>query len=64
MDYLSVQLNMEVSPEGKVCLLEPFKMLFKVNLYYIRKKFKKGDEATVVFIVMNVVGLTFEKRKE
>lgn len=64
MDYLSVQLNTEVSPEGIVCLLEPFKMLFKMNLSYIRKKLKKKGRATVIFVVMSVVGLTFEKRKE
>lgn len=38
MDYLSVQLNTEVSPEGTVCLLEPFKILLKRSISYIRNK--------------------------
>lgn len=45
MDYLSVQLNTEVSPEGKVCILEPFKMLFKVSLF-CKNKIKKRRRVT------------------
>lgn len=62
MDYLSVQLNTEVSPEGKVCTLEPFKMLFKVSLCFVRKKLKR-EGGRLIFVVMSVADLIFEKKE-